>query len=145
MSFPRYPAYKISGVEWLAEVPAHWEVQSLKRVISGIESGTSVNSVDVPAADGEYGVLKTSCVYGGYFEPSENKRVVDEEIVRLTCPVRLQRLIVSRMNTPQLVGAAGIVQEESTHLFLPDRLWQVAIERVYPKFAYWWTQLSMIV
>ena len=26
MSFPRYPAYKDSGVEWLGEVPGHWEV-----------------------------------------------------------------------------------------------------------------------
>ena len=26
MSFPRYPAYKDSGVEWLGEVPEHWEV-----------------------------------------------------------------------------------------------------------------------
>lgn len=29
MSFPRYPKYKPSGVEWLGEVPAHWEVQPL--------------------------------------------------------------------------------------------------------------------
>ncbi|HRL99855.1 MAG TPA: restriction endonuclease subunit S [Acidovorax sp.] len=26
MSFPRYPEYKDSGVEWLGEVPDHWEV-----------------------------------------------------------------------------------------------------------------------
>jgi len=26
MSFPRYPKYKPSGVEWLGEVPEHWEV-----------------------------------------------------------------------------------------------------------------------
>ena len=26
MSFPRYPEYKDSGVEWLGEVPGHWEV-----------------------------------------------------------------------------------------------------------------------
>ncbi|TAK18301.1 MAG: restriction endonuclease subunit S [Myxococcaceae bacterium] len=26
MSLPRYPAYKDSGVEWLGQVPAHWEV-----------------------------------------------------------------------------------------------------------------------
>jgi len=26
MSFPRYPKYKDSGVEWLGEVPEHWEV-----------------------------------------------------------------------------------------------------------------------
>ena len=26
MSFPRYPKYKPSGVEWLGEVPQHWHV-----------------------------------------------------------------------------------------------------------------------
>lgn len=31
MSFPRYPKYKDSGVEWLGEVPEHWRVASLKR------------------------------------------------------------------------------------------------------------------
>lgn len=31
MSFPRYPKYKASGVEWLGEVPEHWEVSALKR------------------------------------------------------------------------------------------------------------------
>jgi type I restriction enzyme, S subunit len=32
MSFPRYPAYKDSGVEWLGEVPEHWEVKSVRRI-----------------------------------------------------------------------------------------------------------------
>ena len=27
MSFPRYPKYKASGVEWLGSVPEHWEVK----------------------------------------------------------------------------------------------------------------------
>jgi type I restriction enzyme, S subunit len=26
MSLPRYPEYKVSGVEWLGEVPGHWDV-----------------------------------------------------------------------------------------------------------------------
>jgi type I restriction enzyme S subunit len=30
MSFPRYPKYKDSGVEWLGQVPEHWEVKRLK-------------------------------------------------------------------------------------------------------------------
>jgi len=29
MSFPRYPRYKDSGVEWLGEVPAHWSLKPL--------------------------------------------------------------------------------------------------------------------
>ena len=31
MSFPKYPKYKASGVEWLGDVPEHWEVTALKR------------------------------------------------------------------------------------------------------------------
>ena len=32
MSFPRYEEYKDSGVEWLGEVPVHWQVKPLKRI-----------------------------------------------------------------------------------------------------------------
>ncbi|MCS6930717.1 MAG: hypothetical protein NZM27_00725, partial [Acetobacteraceae bacterium] len=31
MSLPAYPAYRDSGVPWLGQVPAHWEVKRLKR------------------------------------------------------------------------------------------------------------------
>ena len=34
MSFPRYAKYKDSGVEWLGEVPAHWQVVPLKHLAS---------------------------------------------------------------------------------------------------------------
>lgn len=33
MSFPRYPKYKESGAEWLGQVPEHWTISSLKRVV----------------------------------------------------------------------------------------------------------------
>lgn len=34
MSFPTYPKYKDSGVEWLGTVPEHWEVQPIKHIVS---------------------------------------------------------------------------------------------------------------
>jgi len=34
MSFPKYPAYKDSGVEWLGMVPAHWEAKRLGHYFS---------------------------------------------------------------------------------------------------------------
>ena len=40
MSFPRYPAYKDSGVEWLGEVPEHWSLQKLKSIVSFSGGGT---------------------------------------------------------------------------------------------------------
>tara|TARA_B100000749_G_scaffold270063_1_gene249465 strand:- start:1014 stop:2357 length:1344 start_codon:yes stop_codon:yes gene_type:complete len=33
-TFPKYPAYKDSGVEWLGEVPDHWESRRLKFLFS---------------------------------------------------------------------------------------------------------------
>jgi hypothetical protein len=30
--FKPYPVYKDSGIEWLGEIPAHWDVKRLKRV-----------------------------------------------------------------------------------------------------------------
>jgi type I restriction enzyme, S subunit len=32
MSLPRYPEYKDSGVEWLGEVPKHWDVRRARRL-----------------------------------------------------------------------------------------------------------------
>ena len=40
-----YPAYKPSGVEWLGEVPAHWEVQRLKHWV-GINERTLPETTD---------------------------------------------------------------------------------------------------
>ena len=39
MSFPEYPAYRSSGVEWLGEVPEYWAVYSLKRSVEGCVNG----------------------------------------------------------------------------------------------------------
>ena len=39
MSFPRYAKYKDSGVEWLGEVPEHWDVKRLGYLCAKIGSG----------------------------------------------------------------------------------------------------------
>ncbi|MRI41573.1 restriction endonuclease subunit S [Stenotrophomonas sp. MH181796] len=141
MTFPAYPAYKDSGVEWLGEVPEHWAVNRLKRAIERIESGTSVNAADLPAEPGSVGVLKTSCVYTGKFNWAENKTVDDEDLGRVSCPLRKDTLIVSRMNTPDLVGATGLVTEAPNGIFLPDRLWQVYVLANHsPGFIFYFTK-----
>lgn len=52
MSFRRYPKYKDSGVEWLGEVPEHWDVQRLKRICNVFPS-----NVDKKSVEGETAVL----------------------------------------------------------------------------------------
>lgn len=46
MKHPRYPEYRASGVDWLGEVPAHWEVRRLKTVALVRMSNVDKKSVE---------------------------------------------------------------------------------------------------
>ncbi|MBW9354511.1 restriction endonuclease subunit S [Citrobacter sp. EC_71] len=37
--YKTYPEYKDSGVEWLGEIPAHWDIHSMKRSVKGCTNG----------------------------------------------------------------------------------------------------------
>ena len=37
--FRPYPEYRDSGVEWLGEIPAHWEVNRLRTTVTGCQNG----------------------------------------------------------------------------------------------------------
>ena len=65
-----------------------WHRGEFRECIAEITSGKSVNSIDEPATNGSCGVLKTSCVYNGHFDPRENKRVIEAEKHLVKCPTR---------------------------------------------------------
>jgi type I restriction enzyme S subunit len=46
--FKPYPAYRDSGVEWLGQTPAHWQVKRLKSIAS-----VQLSNVDKKSAEGE--------------------------------------------------------------------------------------------
>jgi type I restriction enzyme S subunit len=70
---PKVPM-KPSGIEWLGDVPEHWELQKIKHLAKSIEQGWSPQCEGFPVeAEDEWGVLKVGCVNGGKFNPSENK------------------------------------------------------------------------
>lgn len=116
---------KDSGIPWIGKIPEGWKTIKLKYLIKYIESGVSVNAGHNAAKESEYGVLKTSCVSKFNFDINENKSVDFSEMGRTRCPVLKNTIIVSRMNTPELVGACGYVEKNYPNIFLPDRLWQV--------------------
>lgn len=64
MDFKKYPSYKNSGVEWLGEVPAHWEVKKIKR-LSPVNRGASprpINDLKYFDDNGEYAWVRISDV-----------------------------------------------------------------------------------
>jgi type I restriction enzyme S subunit len=129
-------AIKHSGASWFDTIPKNWSVERLKWVITSVLSGVSVNASDQPVDGSAFGVLKTSAVFGGRFFPEENKSVWKKEFERLSCPVTCDTIIMSRMNTPALVGESGYVDCDYPNLFLPDRLWKISFdkERIHVPF-----------
>lgn len=66
MSYKKYPSYKESGVDWLGEVPNHWEIKRLRFVaklnpskseIKDLDRNTNVSFLPMDAI-GEDGSLK---------------------------------------------------------------------------------------
>ena len=57
-----YPAYKDSGVEWLGEIPAHWEVKRLKH-LANMQAGSAITSETIEPT-GDYPVFGGNGIRG---------------------------------------------------------------------------------
>ena len=69
MSFPRYPKYKASGVEWLGEVPEHWEVVPFKHRCSRYALYGANMSSDEYVSNGVRFLRTTDISENGELEP----------------------------------------------------------------------------
>ncbi|WP_420001380.1 restriction endonuclease subunit S [Acinetobacter sp. LF10] len=105
---------KDSGVEWLGEVPEHWKIFNIQRILNFIEQGSSPVAQNQTPQDDEYGVLKISAVKKGKFFPNESKTLDYKSQLETKYIVHLGDLLVTRANTPQLVADACVVNTEPT-------------------------------
>lgn len=114
------PGYKQTEV---GIIPEAWDISSLAAAFPKLEAGVSVNSDNTLSS--EYHVLKTSAVHDGVVDVAETKPIVPQDYHRVKCPLVKGSMVISRMNTPTLVGECGFVKNAKDGIYLPDRLWQV--------------------
>lgn len=114
------PGYKQTEI---GVIPEDWETSSLSAAFQKLEAGVSVNSDN--ALSSEYHILKTSAVHDGVVDTAETKPVIPQDYLRLKCPLVKGSIIISRMNTPALVGECGFTKDAKAGTYLPDRLWQI--------------------
>ncbi|MCG6231522.1 restriction endonuclease subunit S [Vibrio furnissii] len=107
----------------VGKIPKTWRDGRISNYVKELISGVSVNSFDKKKDDNELGILKTSAVLGGEFFPEQHKTIKLEDIDRAKSTVKKDTLIISRMNTPALVGEFGYASSDFIDLYLPDRLW----------------------
>lgn len=115
----RHTKFKMTEI---GEVPEDWEVCSLGDVLSTIDSGWSPLCENRSANHDEWGVLKVSAVSWGEFRPDENKKLPGNLVPRPQLVVAPGDLLVSRANTPELVGRCVLVRVTRPRLMLSDKL-----------------------
>jgi type I restriction enzyme S subunit len=92
---------KDSGVEWLGQVPAHWKVWPLKRVVSCSTYGVSASL----EPSGDVAILRMGNLQGGELDFGD-LRYLDH--VEPGLMIKTRDVIFNRTNSLDLVGKAAI-------------------------------------
>lgn len=112
--------------QMFAEPEEDWITCKLKDVID-LKAGKNVAGQSYPAQRNKWGILKISAVTTGEFLVSENKELLDKVEPNSKNQVNQGDLLVTRLNTPALIGASAIVEQLNQNLLLPDNIWRVII------------------
>ncbi|MEX2220168.1 MAG: restriction endonuclease subunit S [Candidatus Rokuibacteriota bacterium] len=133
-------AMKDSGVEWLGQVPADWNVLVARRLIDHIEQGWSPVAEDREATIDEWGVIKLSAVNRGRFVAVEHKALPADLAADTRYEIRDGDFLLTRANTPALVGDVCTVQNPRPGLMLCDLVYrlQLRANRVAPRYLTYW-------
>jgi type I restriction enzyme S subunit len=100
MQFKQYPSYKNSGVEWLGDVPEHWESNRLKKyLIERNEKNSPIKTDNLLSVTMYQGVIPVSEKQGnGGNKPKENL-----ENYKISYP---NDIVLNSMNV--IVGSVGL-------------------------------------
>lgn len=135
---------RATGIDWLAFIPAHWELVPLKFLVKKIEQGWSPQCESRPAETDEWGVLKVGCVNQLRFNEAENKALPEEISPLPEYEVKPGEILVSRANTAELLGSASLISQVRPRLMLCDKLYRLipASDRVAAGFLVWFLRSS---
>jgi type I restriction enzyme S subunit len=107
-----------------------------RRFILKVEQGSSPACENYPCGPGEWGVVKLSAVKQGNFIAGENKKLPDDLEPMPQYEIRNGDLLVTRANTPELVGDVAVVENVQPRLLLPDLIYRVVPSpKIDAKFA----------
>jgi type I restriction enzyme S subunit len=117
MSFPRYPKYKASGVQWLGDVPEGWNVAPIKTVASynddtldeTTHADTEILYVDISGVDALDGIKTKEPMLFGAAPSRARRRVKHGDTIVST--VRTYLRAIARVRNPEenLIVSTGFV------------------------------------
>jgi type I restriction enzyme S subunit len=115
MSLPRYPKYKDSGVEWLGEVPEHWEAKPLKALATmnddvlpeTTEPDYEIDYVDIGSVSLESGIEKTETFVFANAPSRARRKTLDGDVLVSTVRTYLKAICAIKNPAENLVVSTG--------------------------------------
>jgi type I restriction enzyme S subunit len=93
---------KPSGLEWLDEIPTHWDICQLKRTWASSDYGLSESIKD----EGDIAVLRMSCIVDGRVDVSKSGMITEVDGHLL---LRRNDLLFNRTNSLDQIAKVGLV------------------------------------
>ena len=104
-----YVAMQDSGVEWIGEIPSHWKVAALKRVLKSMDYGLSESS----SSTGKFKILNMGHVQDGKINTHGSGYLVSAPENLL---LKNNDILFNRTNSFDLVGKTGIYEGSENNL-----------------------------
>lgn len=119
---------KDSGIEWLRRIPAHWDAFALGRCVMRIEQGWSPSCEERQVNEDEWGVLKSGCVNGGVFRPSNHKTLPATLEPKPHLEVKTGDLLMCRASgSLDLIGSVALVDTCPARLMFSDKTYRLRL------------------
>ena len=112
------------------------EIKDYVTISEYIESLTAGKSL-AGEAECNNKVLNTGSVSYDYYDESQVKNLPSDYLPKKEHLVNKGDVLISRMNTSELVGAAAYVWKSEDNIYIPDRLWKANLKpSVNPVFVW---------
>ncbi len=111
MSMERYDKYKPSGIDWIGEVPEHWDIRRA-RFISQLWHGMSYTPKDIVSEDDGVLVLRASNIQDNQFAFDDNVYILKDRIPEIKMIKKGDIVICSTNGSLALVGKSALAKKD---------------------------------
>ncbi|UPL50220.1 restriction endonuclease subunit S [Hymenobacter sublimis] len=129
-------AEEAQAVEGPYALPEKWTWCKLGELVERSDSGWSPACANYPAAEGVWGVLRTTSVQKLQFLAEENKQLPAALTPRPQYEVQAGDILITRAGPKNRVGVCCVVDEVRPKLMISDKLIRLHLheKQAYPKF-----------
>ena len=117
-----------STIPSVEEIPEHWRTTRLRHVTAAVEQGWSPEAVNYQPKLDEWGVLKLNAVNRSRFDETATKTLPADLMPRQDLEIHRGDVLITRSNTPALVGDACFVETTRPKLMLSDIIYRLTVD-----------------